>query len=50
MIAEVANRTPMRRLAKPEELASVIVSLLGSDFSFVTGQTIVVDGGYSLLA
>ncbi|MGW8815615.1 SDR family oxidoreductase [Gordonia terrae] len=50
MIAEVAKKTPMRRLAKPDELASVIVSLLGSDFSFVTGQTIVVDGGYSLLA
>ncbi|WP_433598238.1 SDR family oxidoreductase [Nocardia sp. CA-135953] len=50
MIQGVAKKTPLRRLAKPEELASVVVALLGSDFSFVTGQTIAVDGGYSLLA
>ncbi|MFE9322590.1 SDR family oxidoreductase [Nocardia sp. NPDC052278] len=50
MIEGVAKKTPLRRLAKPEELASVVVALLSSDFAFVTGQTIAVDGGYSLLA
>jgi NAD(P)-dependent dehydrogenase (short-subunit alcohol dehydrogenase family) len=46
----VAQKTPLRRLGHPDELASVIVALLSSDFRFVTGLTIPVDGGYSLLA
>lgn len=50
MQAAVAQKTPLRRLGHPDELASVIVSLLSSDFQFVTGLTIPVDGGYSLLA
>lgn len=50
MQAGVAKKTPLRRLGHPDELASVIVSLLSSDFKFVTGLTIPVDGGYSLLA
>jgi len=50
VITGVARKTPLRRLAKPDELASVIVALLSSAFSFVTGVTIPVDGGYSLLA
>jgi len=50
MQAAVAQKTPLRRLGHPDELASVIVALLSSDFKFVTGLTIPVDGGYSLLA
>jgi NAD(P)-dependent dehydrogenase (short-subunit alcohol dehydrogenase family) len=45
-----AHKTPLQRLGHPDELASVIVSLLSSDFQFVTGLTIPVDGGYSLPA
>lgn len=45
-----AERTPLRRLATPAEIAAVALALCSADFSFVTGQTIVVDGGYSLLA
>ncbi|MBW3665532.1 MAG: SDR family oxidoreductase [Actinobacteria bacterium] len=50
VVRAVAERTPLRRLATSDEIASVIVSLLSSDFAMVTGQTIKVDGGYSLLA
>ncbi|MEO7007158.1 MAG: SDR family oxidoreductase [Terrimesophilobacter sp.] len=50
MQAAVAQKTPLRRLGHPDELASTIVALLSSDFRFVTGLTIPVDGGYSLLA
>jgi len=50
VIKAVGQKTPLRRLALPEEIASVAVALTSSDFGFVTGQVIAVDGGYSLLA
>jgi NAD(P)-dependent dehydrogenase (short-subunit alcohol dehydrogenase family) len=40
--------TPLRRLGRAEETASVIRFLLGPDASFLTGQIITVDGGMSL--
>ena len=43
MIAAV----PMRRLGKPEEIAEAVVWLCSDRASFVTGQGIVVDGGFT---
>ena len=43
--ATVLSRTPLRRLGKPEEVAAVAVFLASDDASYVTGQTIYVDGG-----
>ena len=37
---------PMSRLAEPEEIAKVAVFLCTSESSFMTGSTVVVDGGY----
>lgn len=39
--------TPLGRLGTPEEIAGVASFLLGPDASFVTGATIVADGGYT---
>lgn len=39
--------TPLQRMGRPEEVAGVIEFLTTADASFVTGQTIVVDGGIS---
>jgi len=39
------QRAPMKRLARPEEVADAIIWLASDKASFVTGQTIVVDGG-----
>ena len=37
--------TPMKRMAEPAEIASVVKFLLSDDSSFVTGQTVPACGG-----
>lgn len=45
-VKEEIERTWLKRFAKPEEIAQVAVFLASDDSSFITGETIVVDGGY----
>jgi len=42
----ISRRTPQRRLAEPGELAGAYTFLASTEASFVTGETIVVDGGW----
>lgn len=48
--AEVASRTPAGRVGEPEDLANVVAFLCSPDSDWIRGQTLVVDGGYSLFA
>jgi enoyl-[acyl-carrier protein] reductase III len=50
LLQESARRTPAGRLFTPQDVASVVVFLCGEHASLIHGQTIVVDGGYSILA
>ena len=43
--ANLAKDIPLRRLARPEEIADAIVWLASERASYITGQTILVDGG-----
>ncbi len=47
-VAWVNSRTPMRRWGDPSELAGIAVFLASDAASFLTGQTIYVDGGMSV--
>lgn len=39
------NSVPLKRLGEPDEVAAVIAFLLSDDASYITGQTINIDGG-----
>lgn len=43
--ARMEGANPLRRIAQPEELASVVAFLASDESSFVNGATIMVDGG-----
>jgi len=42
---EVINRSPIRRMGLPEDLAGLIYFLTTDEASWITGQTFIVDGG-----
>lgn len=42
------QRVPMQRLAQPDEIAAAIAFFASDDASYITGQTLFVDGGSSL--
>jgi enoyl-[acyl-carrier protein] reductase III len=49
MKKEYLARTPGARLGKPEDIAQVVSFLLSSQSNWLYGQTLIADGGYSLL-
>ncbi|MCW5637920.1 MAG: SDR family oxidoreductase [Rubrivivax sp.] len=48
MLAQRSAATPLRRIGEPDEIAGAAVFLASPAGSFVTGQTIVVDGGVTI--
>jgi NAD(P)-dependent dehydrogenase (short-subunit alcohol dehydrogenase family) len=45
--AAIAGLHPMKRMGTPEEVAAMVVWLCSDASSFVTGATMLVDGGYT---
>jgi NAD(P)-dependent dehydrogenase (short-subunit alcohol dehydrogenase family) len=41
----LVERTPLKRAAEPKEIADTVAFLVGDESTFITGQSIVVDGG-----
>jgi enoyl-[acyl-carrier protein] reductase III len=50
MISSSRERTPAGRMVEPEDVAGVVAFLCSPDAAMIRGQTVVVDGGYSLHA
>ncbi len=46
--AAFVARQPMGRLGRPEEIAAAALYLASDESGFMTGQTIVIDGGWSI--
>jgi NAD(P)-dependent dehydrogenase (short-subunit alcohol dehydrogenase family) len=44
---EAASLTPLGRNGNPEDIANVVAFLLSAEASFITGASIVADGGYT---
>jgi enoyl-[acyl-carrier protein] reductase III len=50
MLTMAQTRTPAGRMVKPSDVADVVVFLCSPGAEMIRGQTLIVDGGYSLLA
>lgn len=50
ILAEGLRRTPAGRFVTPEEVAKLVAWLCTDDARMIIGQTIVMDGGYELMA
>ena len=45
-IADIVRQVPMGRLARPDEMARYARFLAGEENTYMTGQTLVADGGF----
>jgi 3-oxoacyl-[acyl-carrier protein] reductase len=44
----IARQTPLRRLAKPTDVAAAVSYLVSDDADFINGDTIAVNGGRAM--
>lgn len=45
-IIQITEEIPLKRMAKPSEIAKTVKFLISDENSYMTGQTIIVDGGF----
>jgi 3-oxoacyl-[acyl-carrier protein] reductase len=49
LVEGIEARLPLRRIGQPDDMAGPAVFLLSDDSAWMTGQSLVVDGGYTVL-
>lgn len=47
LLDDIINRTPMRRLGRPDEIVGAALLLASESSSYITGHILYVDGGWS---
>lgn len=45
---QLKSNIPLKRFAKPSEIAKLVLYLAGEDASYITGQTFTIDGGLTI--
>lgn len=48
-VSKYEEKVPLKRMGLPEEISPTIVFLLGSESSYITGQNIIIDGGFTCI-
>ena len=48
VVSKLSEKIPLRRIGKPKEVAAAVVFLASNAAAYITGQTIVVDGGLAM--
>ncbi len=43
----MANKVPMRRLGQPDEVAALVTWLAREENTYISGQNLVIDGGFT---
>jgi NAD(P)-dependent dehydrogenase (short-subunit alcohol dehydrogenase family) len=46
MIEAMLARIPLHRVGKPEEVSNLVLFLVSDKSSYITGSTVVIDGGW----
>jgi NAD(P)-dependent dehydrogenase (short-subunit alcohol dehydrogenase family) len=47
-VKRYCEKTPLGRMATPEDVANAVVFLASDKAAYITGQNIVIDGGYTI--
>jgi len=47
-ISELVSKVPMKRMATPQEIANAVIFLCSDLNTYITGQNIIIDGGFSI--
>lgn len=48
-ISNYENKVPMKQMGKPEDISPAVAFLLSDDASYITGQNLIVDGGWTAI-
>jgi 3-oxoacyl-[acyl-carrier protein] reductase len=47
-IKELSKRSPLKRVAHPDEIAGFVAYFARDEASYITGSSVTIDGGYML--